>query len=161
MFNLESFKRFYHRRKELEVDLGDFTIKDLVNFPYMEGAQINVPFIDEFIHVNHLIVRQSSSRRINATHHYEYLPDKKLVIVESYFEHDAYVTYAIVSLAFILLFQNPINLSLFFFVVVSMFFVVSIILFVNFMIDAQEMQRELVIRINYTLRTGRKVNAIS
>ncbi len=89
----KSFKRIFHRRKELEVDLGNFTIRDLVNFPYKEGAKINVPFIDEVIHDNHLIVRQTSSRTINAIHHYEYLPEEKVVIVESYFERDAYMTY--------------------------------------------------------------------
>jgi len=160
MFTAKSFKNLFHRQKQLEFNLGNFTIKDLVNFPHKEDASMEEPFIVEIIHDNHLVVKHSASGRVNSVHHYEYLPNKKMVIIDSTLEREAYVMYVSVCMAFVLLAQSPINLFLFFFVAVSIFYVVSIILIVSLRIESQEMQRELEIRINYTLRTGKKVNVI-
>lgn len=159
MIYLNYLENLFRDRKEREVDLGDFTMKDLINFPYVENVNLEEPYIHEVIHRNHLVIKRKVSKKTaDCLHHFQYFPEKKLVIHDTIFHRHAFFMYLTVLMVFPYLFQEDFDVFVFIGMIAAIFFVVTMFLFWAIRYESSEMKRELDIRINYVLRTGTKVN---
>ncbi len=157
MFNIKSFENLFRYNRQLEVDLRKFSLKDIVNFPYESEAGLSEYYIQERLNDNELIVNYHRDRaHIGGIHHISYLPAKSLITIESSpVKRELYRFLFLLVMLLIFLVVGKSTWTLgggLFVVVIGIFWIWGI------RDESAELNRELVIRINYTRRTGRKVN---
>ena len=133
-------------------------MKDLINFPYVENVYGEEPFVNEVINKNHLVIEIRHGKRMDSLHHFQYFPEKKLVVLDSLLKRWAFALYLYVLIVVPFLFSEDFELFTFLGMTMAIFLACTIFLFWVVRSESSEMKRELDIRINYVLRTGRKVN---
>lgn len=157
MFN--SFQYLFRHRKQLEANLGKFSLKDITNFPRESEAGSSELYIQEYLNNNELIINYHRSKiDTGGIHHITYLPQQSSIIIESSPEKKVFYLYIFLIAIFLILLIVKANWAF-----VWIIFLVIRFPFLLFGIRAEsaELKRELVIRVNYVLRTGRKTNVIN
>ena len=157
MFSINSFENLFRNERNLEADLKKFSLKDILNFPYASEAGLEEYFIQERLNDNELIVNYHRSKMVTGgIHHISYLPEQSLITIESSPEKNHIYRYLLLIIILpVLLIASPNGAALFW---VGAIAIVSIIWILAIRHESAELKRELTIRINYTLRTGKKVN---
>jgi len=159
MFSIKSFENLFRYRRQIEVDLKNFSLKDIVNFPYKSEAGSSEYFIQERLNDNQLIVNYHRGKAWTGGIHYiSYLPEQSHVVIESLPEkRDLHRCLFLLGIFPILLIFGK---SIWAFFWISIIAVNSFFWIWGVRDESAELRRELTIRINYALRTGRKVNVI-
>ena len=108
----------------------------------------------------HIVLRTDGNRKIhNGTHYFQYFPNKKQVILQSKYEHSAWMLYLYALLPLIPIFFNPLdNLKYFISIFVIMFIFISGFIYLGIRDEAAGMERDLINRINYLRRHGNNKN---
>jgi len=153
------FQYLFRHRKQLEAKLGEFSLKDIANFPQESEAGSAELYIQEYQNDNELIINYHRSKMdTGGVHHITYLPQQSTIIIESLPEKKVFYRYLLLIAIFPILLIVKSNWAFIWIIFLAVRF--PFLLF-GIRAESAEMKRELTIRVNYVLRTGKKVNVIS
>jgi len=141
----------FTRRKHIQVNLDDIELEQLTTFPNRNKVDIEEFYLKEVFSKDHVQFGMLT-KHLKGVHDFEYDRDKKELIIFSRLEKSALGIYMYLSLPLLLLFfgdntseANKVFIGMF----MAFFLFLSLLLILGIKIQSQEIEREMVIRINY------------
>jgi len=125
----------------------------LMNFPDQKNVGAGGFYIKEVFHENHLQIRVKQEK-YTSIHDFEYDKVKKEIKIFSRLDRSAYLIYGYLSLPLMVLFSDKTSTSkvVLIAITLALFVVLTLILSVGMKSEAKEIEREMIIRINYNRR---------
>lgn len=146
----------FKRTKNIDTNLGSLTIKEIMNFPEKKNAGSEEFYINKIFNPNHIQIGVVQSRvYTSGIHDFEYDMKTKKIKIFSRFRKSAFRIYASLILPMIPMIINK-EVTLELVGIIIAFFVFSTLMLVMVIkSESKEIEREMVIRINY-LRRNKK-----
>lgn len=144
----------FTRRKIIPSNLDDFELEKLMTFPKRKDADFEEYYLKEIFNKDHIQIGKTTSTRTNPTglHDFEYDREKKELLLSSKLTRRSFGNYAYLLLLILpFLFSenvDDIKLKLIGATLIG-FILISLLLILVLRFEAKEIERELIIRINY------------
>jgi len=148
--------KIYSRKNTIEVDLFKFTIDEVINFPDKRNAGLEEYYVSQVYNQNHIEISVVQTETYTSgVHDIKYDIDKKEIAIYSRFRNSAFLIYGFLIMPLIpIFFKQEFSLAL---VGITITFFVAITLFLGITIrsESKDIEREMILRINYLRRNRR------
>lgn len=142
--------KIFKRTKNIDINLDNLTMKDIMNFPEKRNAGSEEFYVNKIFNPNHIQIGVVQSRVYSSgIHDFEYDAKKKRIKIFSRFRNSAFLIYGYLIMPLLLIILGrKISWELIG-ITVGMFIFLSLILIIGIKSESKEIEREMVLRINY------------
>jgi len=148
--------QIFERRNLIDVDLGNTTMTAIMNFPTRDKASSEGFYLKELYTPNHLQIGVVASRTYTSgVHDFKYDAHSKRIEIFSRYENKAYLVYLYLALPLITLIFGTEAEDIYCEIIgltIALFIFLSLILIFGIRSESKEIEREMVLRINYLRR---------
>jgi len=145
----------FKRTKNIDINLGNLTIREIMNFPKKDDAGLEEFYINEVFNSNHVQIGVVQGRvYTSGIHDFEYDSKTNKIKIFSRFRNSAFLIYGylIMPLIPLILNKNQDGTMELIIIIISFFIFFSLILIMGIKSESKEIEREMVIRLNYLRR---------
>jgi len=147
----------FQRINKIETNLEGLTMERIMNFPIIEHAGSEEFYLKEVFSPNHIQIGVVQSKSYTSgIHDFEYDIKTKEIKIFSRFKKAAFLLYGYLIMPIYPLIdnQNGENNLEWLGITIALFLFLTLILILGIKSESKEIEREMIIRINYLRRTG-------
>ena len=149
-------KKLFTKENEISVDLKDWTLKEMLfNINEKSSQKDKEVFINSTLGNNHAVLTSTADARFKLYHYFTYYPNENKLNVTSHYAKTIWTNFIpSVLILTSVIFEKDWLAALPFFLAISLGFALFslILLRVNLHSKASDVEREIIIRINYKFR---------
>ena len=148
--------KIFKRTKTIETDLGNLTMKEIMKFPEKKNAGLQEFYINRVFNTNHIQIKALEKQfDLCGIHDFEYDQNTKKIKIFSRIQSLAFRIYLFpLSFFIIAVLEKEINMLLIGLSIV-VFIITSLMLLLGINSESKEIEREMVLRINFIRRNKR------
>ncbi len=143
----------FKRTKNIDTNLGNLTIKEIMDFPEKGNAGLEEFYLNKVFNPNHIQIGVVQSRvYTSGIHDFEYDTKTREIKIFSRFKKSAFRIYASLIMPLIpMIITKEVTMELVG-ITIAVFVFSSLILILGIKSESKEIEREMVLRINYIRR---------
>ena len=147
--------QIFERKKSIDINLGKFTMEEIMNFPNNKNVGSEEFYLKEIFNSNHIQIGVTQVKAYTSgIHDFEYDTQTKQIKIFSRFRNSAFLVYlySILPLMPLIFGKNSGNILPLIGMTVACFIFFTLLLVFGIRSESNEIEREMVIRINYLSR---------